>query len=192
MNNNRNLRTLGIMLVSAATILVAGCGKSNDQSVMKPATTSVGTDIDDSVVTTRVKAALLGDADVKSFDLKVETRKGVVQLSGFVDNQGQVDRAVTVTRGVEGVKNIENSITLKVGTATIGSAVDDSVITTQVKAALLAEPAVKSADIAVVTRKGAVQLSGYVGTQAQIDEAIAVARKVNGVASVINEMSIKK
>ena len=64
----------------------------------------MGTDIDDSTITTKVKSALLADADVKSFDIKVETRKGEVQLSGFVDNQAQIDRAIAVAKGVEGVK----------------------------------------------------------------------------------------
>ncbi len=54
---------------------------------MASAKTTVGTEIDDTVVTTKVKSALLADAEIKSFDVKVETRKGAVQLSGFVDNQ---------------------------------------------------------------------------------------------------------
>jgi len=70
--------------------------------------------------------------------------------------------------------------------------VDDGIITAKVKSALLADPNVKSFDIAVVTRKGDVQLSGFVDNQAQIDLAIELARKVEGVANVGNEMSIKK
>jgi hyperosmotically inducible protein len=70
--------------------------------------------------------------------------------------------------------------------------VDDGVITTKVKSALLADPDVKSFDIAVVTRKGGVQLSGFVDSQAQIDQALAIAGKVDGVTTVGNEMSIKK
>src|SRR6185503_5357063 len=97
------------------------------------ASTTVGTEIDDTVVTTKVKSALLGDADIKSFDLKVETRKGAVQLSGFVDNQAQIDRAIATTQAVEGVKSIENGITLKDGKATVGNTVDDGIITAKVK-----------------------------------------------------------
>ena len=74
----------------------------------------------------------------------------------------------------------------------MGNTVDDGIITAKVKSALLADPNVKSFDIAVVTRKGEVQLSGFVDSQAQIDQAIDLARKVEGVASVGNEMSIKK
>jgi hyperosmotically inducible protein len=152
----------------------------------------VGTEIDDTVVTTKVKAALLGDQDVKGFEFKVETRKGKVLLSGFVDNQALADRAISVARAVEGVKDVENGMTLKDGKQTVGNKVDDGVVTAKVKSALLSDPSVKSFDIAVVTRKGEVQLSGFVDNQAQIDRAIDVTRAVEGVQGVANEMSIKK
>jgi hyperosmotically inducible protein len=61
-----------------------------------------------------------------------------------------------------------------------------------VKSALLTEPSVKSADIGVVTRRGEVQLSGFVDNQAQIDRAIHTTRAVEGVRGVVSEMSVKK
>ena len=192
MRVDRTCLVLGIALASAMSVLIAGCGNRQGELSAAPASTSVGTEIDDTVVTTKVKSALFSDPAVKSFDLKVETRKGVVQLSGFVDNQAQIDRTITATRGVEGVRSVENHISLKGGSATVGNAVDDPIITTKVKSALLADPNVKSFDIAVVTRKGEVQLSGFVDSQAQIDRAIAIAHKVDGVTSVGNELSIKK
>jgi hyperosmotically inducible protein len=93
---------------------------------------------------------------------------------------------------VEGVKGVENAMILKDGKATVGNTVDDGVVTAKVKSALLADPGVKSSDIAVVTRKGEVQLSGYVDSQVQINRAIDVTRAVEGVQRVGNEMSIKK
>jgi hyperosmotically inducible protein len=154
--------------------------------------TTVGTEIDDSVVTAKVKAALLEDRDVKSFEIKVETRKGQVQLSGFVDTQARIDYAMALTRKVEGVKGVENGMSLKDGKATVGNTVDDGIVTAKVKSALLADPGVKSFDIATATRKGEVQLSGFVDNQAQIDRAIDIARGVEGVQSVNNQMRIKK
>ncbi|MEK6245702.1 MAG: BON domain-containing protein [Pseudomonadota bacterium] len=192
MRVDRQFLVLGVTLAAAMSVLIAGCGNRQDELPASSAKTTVGTQIDDTVVTTRVKSALLADADIKSFDLKVETRKGTVQLSGFVDNQAQIDRAIAATRGVQGVSSVENGIGLKAGSATVGNAVDDGIVTAKVKSALLAEPSVKSFDIAVVTRKGEVQLSGFVDSQAQIDQAMDIARKVDGVTSVGNEMSIKK
>lgn len=157
-----------------------------------PATTTVGTEIDDTVVTASVKSALLSDADIKSFDFKVETRKGVVMLSGFVDNQTQLDRANSLANGVKGVTSVQNNVTLKSGSTTVGNKVDDSIVTGKVKAALIGDEAIKSTDIAVVTRKGEVQLSGFVNSQTQIDRAMLIAKSVEGVTNVSNEMTIKK
>ena len=186
---------LAIMLVSG--VFVAGCGKSGEKAAppaapQTEAKTTVGTEIDDGAITTKVKSALMADADVKSFDIKVETSKGVVQLSGFVDNQGQIDRAIAVAKGVEGVKSVDNKMNIKTTETTVGEKIDDSIITTKVKAALLADSGVKSSDIGVVTRDGQVQLSGFVENQGQIDRATEVARGVEGVKNVINEMAVKK
>jgi len=188
---------LRLIFSGAALILVSGCDTQKaDTRATAPATapvaTSVGTEIDDGVVTAKVKSALLADPDVKSFDLKVETRKGEVMLSGFVSSQAQVDRAILVARGVEGVKAVANKMDLKEGAATAGNTVDDGIITAKVKSALLADPDIKSLDIAVVTSKGEAQLSGFVDNQTQIDRAIEVARAVDGVKSVASQMSVKK
>jgi hyperosmotically inducible protein len=183
MRVTRKLFVLGVALI-------AGCSQAEPPP--PAASTSLGTVIDDTVITARVKSALLAEPDIKSFDLKVETRKGQVQLSGFVDNQAQINHAITTARAVEGVTGIEHSMTLKGRSPTIGNSLDDGIITTRVKSALLADQSIRSFDIAVVTRTGAVQLSGYVNSQVQIDHAIGLARKVDGVMRVDNEMSIKK
>ncbi|MBE0620163.1 MAG: BON domain-containing protein [Burkholderiales bacterium] len=196
----------GLALAGAASILLAGCGNREEQasapaaSTMAPtasadttpAGTTVGTEIDDTVVTGRVKSALLADHDAKSLEVKVETHKGEVQLSGFVDTQAHIDNAVALASKVEGVTSVANAMSLKEGTATVGNVVDDSIVTAKIKSALLADPDVKSFDIAIVTRKGEVQLSGFVDNQAQIDRAVDIARGVEGVQSIGNEMSIKK
>ena len=80
------------------------------------------------------------------------------------------------------------------GTATkegTGEYVDDTVITTKVKAALFDEPSLRSAEINVETFKGVVQLSGFVASPAAATKAVEVARDVGGVKSVKNDMRIK-
>lgn len=72
-----------------------------------------------------------------------------------------------------------------------GQYFDDSVITTKVKAAILEEPSLKSAEINVETFKGTVQLSGFVSSRAAIDKAVEVTREVKGVTSVKNDMRVK-
>ena len=72
-----------------------------------------------------------------------------------------------------------------------GEYVDDTVVTTKVKAAILGEPTLKAAEINVETFKGRVQLSGFVGSADDIARAVAVARQVKGVTSVANDMRLK-
>jgi osmotically-inducible protein OsmY len=72
-----------------------------------------------------------------------------------------------------------------------GEYLDDSVITSKVKAEIFKDKSLKSAEINVETFKGVVQLSGFVNSQADIDKAVEVARTVNGVTSVKNDMRVK-
>ena len=69
--------------------------------------------VDDTVITTKVKAAVLRESSLKSAEINVETFKGVVQLSGFVSSQANIDKAVEVARGVAGVKSVKNDMKLK-------------------------------------------------------------------------------
>ena len=73
-----------------------------------------------------------------------------------------------------------------------GEYVDDSAITLKVKAAILADDALKSSEINVETFKGAVQLSGFVNSQSDINHAVVVAKNVNGVTAVKNDMQLKR
>lgn len=192
MQFDRNAIVLGITL-STTVALLAGCDSAKSPPPPPPAAqATVGNEIDDTVVTTRVKSALLSEEAVRSFDLQIETRKGVVQVNGFVDNQAQIDRALQVVRGVAGVQRVDSNLRIKDGNATVGNVVDDGIVTSRVKTALLNDPKVRSFDISVVTRKGEVQLSGFIDSQAQIDEIVAIANRVEGVGRVDNAMSIKK
>ena len=92
---------LAIFLASAA-----GCASTSHKE-------STGEYIDDSVITTRVKAAILDDPMTKVMEINVETYKGIVQLSGFVSSQAAADRAVELARGVKGVTSVKNSMQLK-------------------------------------------------------------------------------
>ncbi|MDD2881033.1 MAG: BON domain-containing protein [Rhodoferax sp.] len=183
---------LTLALAGVMSFYLVGCNQTETPITPPGSAATVGTAIDDSLLTTRVKAALMDNIDIKSLDIKVETRKGEVMLSGFVDNQAQIDHAVTVARAVPGVQAIDNKVSLKGSPTTIGTKVDDTLTTTRVKTVLMADEGVKSADIAVITRNGEVQLSGFVNNQEQIDRALELSRGVEGVTKVSNEMSIKK
>ena len=74
---------------------------------------STGEYVDDSVITAKIKTQLANDGFLKSFQISVESRKGIVQLSGFVDSHNAVDKAGQIARGVEGVKSIKNNLIVK-------------------------------------------------------------------------------
>ena len=93
----------------AALLLAAiamGCASTANKE-------GTGEYIDDSVVTTKVISAIFSDPELKSAEINVETFKGVVQLSGFVTSSADANRAVQVTRGVAGVKSVENVMQIK-------------------------------------------------------------------------------
>lgn len=176
----------------AATLLAAACGNAPDDTAPASPPVTLGTEVDDTVITASVKSALMAEPDVKSLDLQVETRKGVVQLSGYVDSLSQIDRALAVVRGVSGVTGVENGVSVKSGSATMGSRIDDTAVTGRVKAALMADPDIKSLDISVLTVEGSVQLTGFVDSRAQVDRAAALAGATEGVRSVKNELTVKR
>lgn len=93
------------LLVAVLTALTACSGS--------PTRESTGEYIDDSVITTKVKAAFVEDKTVNALDIKVVTFKGAVQLSGFANNPQEIDRAVEIARGVKGVTAVKNDIRLK-------------------------------------------------------------------------------
>ena len=86
--------------------LLVGCASTDDQA-------GTGEYIDDTVITTKVKAAIFNDPDLKSMEINVETFKGVVQMSGFVNSQADINRAVRLARDVKGVESVKNDMELK-------------------------------------------------------------------------------
>lgn len=95
-----------IVILLSLVFFVAGCAGNRT-------TESVGEYLDDSLITTKVKALLTKDAVVKSFDISVETFRGIVILSGFVDEKGQINRAVSIAKSVKGVKEVRSNLVLK-------------------------------------------------------------------------------
>jgi osmotically-inducible protein OsmY len=78
-----------------------------------PKSSSTGELIDDSVITTKVKALLAEDVGLKTFEISVETYKGVVQLSGFVSSKADIEKAGKIARSVKGVVSVKNNLILK-------------------------------------------------------------------------------
>jgi osmotically-inducible protein OsmY len=100
---NRFIGYFVLLMVIAAFV---ACDSTSKQE-------SAGEYIDDSVITTKVKSLLAADDFLKSFQISVETYKGTVQLSGSVNSQKVVDKAVEIARSVKGVKFVKNDLIVK-------------------------------------------------------------------------------
>jgi osmotically-inducible protein OsmY len=96
-------RRASAVLLAVALATMAGCAAT-------PARESTGEYIDDATITAKVKAVLLDQPALKSFDIHVETFRGTVRLRGVAASQSSVDKAVEVARGVSGVKAVENEL----------------------------------------------------------------------------------
>ena len=99
---------IGIRVLAFAA-LVAGLGAC----ASTPTHESTGQYVDDSVITTRIKASLAKEDLLKSFQIGVKTYQGTVQLSGFVDSKAAMDKAGEIAAGAKGVKSLENDLIVK-------------------------------------------------------------------------------
>lgn len=99
-------RYLSAFVIATSLVTVVGCASTAKQE-------GTGEYVDDSVITAKVKAAILNEPMLKVAEINVETFKGAVQLSGFVSSQAAVDKAVEVARRVTGVKSVKNDMRIK-------------------------------------------------------------------------------
>lgn len=163
---------------------VESAGQKVDSSMNK-----VGNFMDDSTITAKVKAALVDHDSIKSTDISVKTDQKVVTLSGFVESQVQAEEAVKVAKGVEGVTSVSDKLHVRDSKETsVKGYAGDTAITSEVKAKLLADDIVPSRKVKVETTDGVVQLSGSVDSQAQSDRAESIAKAIDGVKSVKNDL----
>ena len=102
----KQLKYLSTILIAVMLATVLGCASTPKQE-------GTGEYFDDSVITTKVKAAVFNEPSLKSAEIKVETFKGEVQLSGFVSSQADINTAVEVARSVKGVTSVKNDMRVK-------------------------------------------------------------------------------
>src|SRR5689334_16370767 len=178
------------LLVTAAAILT--CGVLATACTATRTTRTAGEGIDDTTITAKVKTELARDPATSAHRIEVQTYRGDVQLNGFVPSGEMKSEASRVARNVKGVKHVENNLRIQEGERSAGEVVDDSVITTKVKTALIADSTVPGHDVKVETRDGVVQLAGFVDNSTQKEQASVVARRIAGVKQVDNQLEVKQ
>jgi len=100
----KQVKLVSAVFLTMLFVSVLGCAGTSQKE-------STGEYIDDSYISTKVKTSIL--KELKSAEINVETFKGVVQLSGFVNSQSDIDRAVKIARSVKGVQSVKNDMRLK-------------------------------------------------------------------------------
>jgi len=100
------IKLLSASFLALALLTATGCSSTRDHE-------GTGEYFDDTVITTKIKAAILNEPTLSSAEINVETFKGVVQLSGFVRSTANINKAIEVARSVGGVKSVKNSLQLK-------------------------------------------------------------------------------
>jgi osmotically-inducible protein OsmY len=100
------IKTLSAVFAALLLTVTLGCASTRTHE-------GTGQYVDDSVITTKVKSAILGEPGLKVSEINVETFKGVVQLSGFVNSRDDIKSAVRVASAVNGVKSVKNDMQLK-------------------------------------------------------------------------------
>ena len=101
----RNI-VISYLVILVLIIALVACASTSKRE-------STGEYVDDSVITTKVKSLLANDNFLKSFQISVETYKGTVQLSGFVNSQQAVDKAGQIARSIKGVESVKNNLIVK-------------------------------------------------------------------------------
>jgi len=100
------IRVFSAFFLALTLLTAAGCASTEKHE-------GTGEYVDDSVITTKVKAALLNEPGLSSAEINVETFKGVVQLSGFVTSRADINKAIEIARNVKGVSSVKNDMRLK-------------------------------------------------------------------------------
>lgn len=150
---------------------------------------SLGTMMDDSLLSTSVKTRLMTDEFVKSRHIDVDVLNGVVYLIGVVESESQKRMAGDLARGVEGVKKVENQ--LMVGRTSAGQILDDTILTSRIQAELIKTPNVRSTNIDVDTNNNVVTLTGIVSSLREKDLVLYVTRRVVGNRQIVDNLRIK-
>ena len=177
------MKTLkGWMAATALAVAASACGQT------------------DAGITTAVKSKLAADDTVKAYQIDVDTQDKVVTLSGNVETAMAKQRAVEIARATDGVARVVDNLQVTGAAAAAAEAYppadramfSDAALTAAVKGKLAGDPVVSALRIDVDTEKQVVTLSGEVRSQAEKDQAIKLARQVEGVKDVVDRLTIKR
>lgn len=145
----------------------------------------------DGWIALKIRSRLLVKANVSATSTKVAVVDGAVTLTGTADNAAQKDLTTAYAKDIDGVKSVNNEITIKAPGATLSESMDDASITSQVKYALLSHKSTSALKTKITTNDGVVSVSGEASSDAEKSFVGKLAGDVRGVKSVSNKMTVK-
>ncbi|MDX1582259.1 MAG: BON domain-containing protein [Thermoanaerobaculia bacterium] len=188
MKRTKNRSTLSMRAVVLTAIvsmtfvlLLGGCSS----------TQTTGEEVDDALITSKVKTKLAADPQVNPFEIDVDTLEGVVFLSGTVDTWDERMEAETLARETSGVLGVVNELDYGEPEPGAEQYFDDAEIVAKIEGRLALDTDVSPFDIDVDASDGVVTLRGTVKTVGNKREAEAIARNTGGVKSVRNQLSVE-
>lgn len=191
MNQSLSLKAAiitSILIVSTFPLLATDVAKETTIQ----STPSVGEKLDDVVITTQVKMALLLHRSTSTFRTEVTTSNGIVAINGNVQNSAEKDLITKLIEDVQGVKSVQNNMLIvKEQTSTVGEKLDDSVVTAKVKMALVLNRSTGALRTSITTNDLIVTVKGKAKNIAEKELVTKVIEDVDGVGSVVNKMTIE-
>jgi hyperosmotically inducible protein len=182
------MKKLSTVAVISLIVFSLACDRTdNANNANRPANANVARDsgASDSWITAKVKLAMLADNRVSGFATDVDTRSGVVTLSGKVDEQANKSAAEEVAKGIEGVKSVNNQIQVVPDARRSQVNAADDKIEEEIKKATDADANLKGLGLRADSNAGVVTLDGSVDTHDQLVNAAQAIRQIPGVKSVV-------
>ena len=153
---------------------------------------TIGEKIDDTIITTQVKMALMKDSSTATLGTDVTTTNGIVLLQGTVQDNTERDMTTKVAASVQGVKSVQNEMkVINEQTSTVGERLEDTAITTKVKMALASHASTGALRTSVTTTDLVVTVSGKAKNKAEKELVSKIVEDVEGVKKVINNMTVE-
>jgi osmotically-inducible protein OsmY len=148
----------------------------------------------DAWIALKIRSELLVKANVSAASTKVNVKDGIVTLTGTAENLAQKDLTEAYAKDIDNVKSVRNELVVEApaaGSSTVGEAIDDASITSQVKFALLSHRSTSALSTKVTTDNAVVSITGVAGSDAEKSLVTKLAQDTRGVKSVVNDMTVK-
>ncbi|MBC2704049.1 BON domain-containing protein [Desulfobacula sp.] len=193
-----NSRYLFLSLALITSLIFSGCGATGAAVVggavvyggYKGATDerSLGTMVDDSIISATVKIKMISDNSVKARQIDVDVLNGVVYLIGLVGSSSQKKMATDIAKGIKGVRRVENQ--LVIGKTDVNQISKDIILTSKIRIQLLKDMDIRSTNIDVDTYNNIITLTGIVKSNEKKKKAMIIVQKVGGDRKIVDNLVV--